>query len=336
MKFFFFCHNSIYLFCSLKYISDINMCNKLFFLIFVASFLNVSHVYANMKTFWVDRYVSVSYPLKYIQINSCFGYRKDPFTKGLRFHNGIDLESSHDPVLAMFDGYILNIGTNSTSGNYVTLQCGDYSICYCHLSRITVIAGAKVSAGDVIGITGSTGRSTGDHLHISCRYRGSIRNPYSLLEYITTTKEICVRILTAKDSSTDNKEGFIAYYAEAAMEQQYKYGIPASVTLAQMALESAWGHSELARTQNNFFGIKLPGNTYRTFRDVWESIEYHSNILMKNRYAICSQFHEDEYHYWLLGIKACGYAGDVNYVSKCENIIRKYKLYLFDQIALNL
>lgn len=61
----------------------------------------------------------------------------------------------------------------------------------------------------MVGITGSTGRATGDHLHITCRYKGKMRNPCKLLEYITTTKEMCIKILAAKGMPTEGEEEFL-------------------------------------------------------------------------------------------------------------------------------
>jgi flagellum-specific peptidoglycan hydrolase FlgJ len=65
-------------------------------------------------------------------------------------------------------------------------------------------------------------------------------------------------------------------------------------------------------------------------------MEYHSRLLMGKRYSVCHQFNEQEYHGWLLGIKASGYATAKDYVLRCEQIIKKHKLYLFDQIAMTL
>jgi flagellum-specific peptidoglycan hydrolase FlgJ len=163
-----------------------------------------------------------------------------------------------------------------------------------------------------------------------------------------------VKLLAMKGLPSDSEDNFLAYFAEAAMEQQRLYGIPASVTLAQMALESKWGRSSLARTNNNYFGIKAssqwlasqrpivyhtddkPNEKFCVFSDVWESMEYHSRLLMGKRYSVCHQFNEQEYHGWLLGIKASGYATAKDYVLRCEQIIKKHKLYLFDQIAMTL
>lgn len=134
---------------------------------------------------WMKQYMSVSLPLKRIKVTSPFGMRKDPFTGKRRMHNGIDLHARNDEVYAMFPGVVKKVGYDKCSGNYVTLQHGDYTVSYCHLSRVTVKERTPVLAGDVVGITGNTGRSTGEHLHITCKRNGKYINPQILFQYIT-------------------------------------------------------------------------------------------------------------------------------------------------------
>ena len=135
------------------------------------------------------------------------------------------------------------------------------------------------------------------------------------------------------------------------MDQQQRYGIPASVILAQMAYESYYGQSTLAVTGNNFFGIKCTrdwiksGKPYSVHDDdrkdekfcnyasAKESIEHHSRLLMSNRYKRCRRFSATDYHNWLVGIKAAGYATYPGYVRTLENMIKRYKLYLYDRLA---
>ena len=133
---------------------------------------------------WLERYMSVSLPLKRIKVTSPFGMRKDPFTGKRKMHNGIDLYARNDEVYAMFSGVVRKVGYDKRSGNYVTLQHGDYTVSYCHLSRVTVKERTPVLAGDVVGITGNTGRSTGEHLHLTCKRSGISINPSVMFEYI--------------------------------------------------------------------------------------------------------------------------------------------------------
>lgn len=122
-------------------------------------------------------YKGISLPLKRIKVTSPFGMRKDPFTGEWRMHNGIDLYAENDEVYAMLAGTVKKVGYDSRSGNYVILQHGEYTISYCHLSAITVKENTPVLAGDVVGITGNTGRSAGEHLHVTCRRDGRCLDP---------------------------------------------------------------------------------------------------------------------------------------------------------------
>lgn len=140
----------------------------------------------------VARYLSVCYPLSYIKINSPYGYRKDPFTGKRKFHNGIDLHARSAKVFAMMQGRVLKAGQDKVSGKYVMLQHGSFTVSYCHLSQITVLQGEIVLPGDVVGITGNTGRSTGEHLHITVRQKGEYVNPRIFLDYINSVRESCV------------------------------------------------------------------------------------------------------------------------------------------------
>ena len=147
------------------------------------------------KHVWIERYLSVSYPLHRMKINSLYGYRKDPFTGKKKFHNGIDLHARGDEVMAMMAGVVVKVGQDKSSGKYVTLRHGDYTVSYCHLSRILTRKGAAIGPRDVVGITGSTGRSTGEHLHMSCKLDGKSVDPLIVLDYIKSIREECVAAL---------------------------------------------------------------------------------------------------------------------------------------------
>lgn len=85
--------------------------------------------------------------------------------------------------MAMMEGVVVKVGQDKTSGKYVTLRHGRYTVSYCHLSKILIVKGAIVHPRDVVGITGSTGRSTGEHLHITCKLNGRSISPrlYSII-----------------------------------------------------------------------------------------------------------------------------------------------------------
>ncbi len=147
------------------------------------------------KEKWVKRYLSVCYPLRKMKVNSPYGYRTDPFTGKRKFHNGIDLHARGDKVLAMMEGTVIKVGQDRASGKYVVLRHGEFTVSYCHLSRILVGKGAVVRPRDAVGITGNTGRSTGEHLHITCRRNGKSVNPAKIFNYIKTTREKCLAAL---------------------------------------------------------------------------------------------------------------------------------------------
>lgn len=90
------------------------------------------------KEKWVKRYLSVCYPLRKMKVNSPYGYRTDPFTGKRKFHNGIDLHARGDKVLAMMEGTVIKVGQDRASGKYVVLRHGEFTVSYCHLSRILV------------------------------------------------------------------------------------------------------------------------------------------------------------------------------------------------------
>ena len=138
----------------------------------------------NKQKQWISSYPSITYPLKSIKVTSPYGYRRDPFTGKQSWHNGLDLRAKNEPVYAMMDGIVEKIGYDNRSGNYVTLRHGNFYISYCHLSSIIVRKGEYVYPGIIVGVTGNTGRSTGNHLHLTCKKDGKSFNPAILLNLI--------------------------------------------------------------------------------------------------------------------------------------------------------
>lgn len=135
----------------------------------------------NKQKQWTSSYPSITYPLKSIKVTSPYGYRRDPFTGKLSWHNGLDLRAKNEPAYAMMDGIVEKVGYDNRSGNYVTLRHGNYRVSYCHLSSIIVRKGEYVYPGIIVGVTGNTGRSTGCHLHLTCKKDGKSVNPAILL-----------------------------------------------------------------------------------------------------------------------------------------------------------
>lgn len=133
---------------------------------------------------WISDYPSITYPLKSIKVTSPYGYRRDPITGKQSWHNGLDLRAKNEPAYAMMEGIVEKIGYDSRSGNYVTLKHGNYHVSYCHLSSVIVGKGERVFSGTIVGVTGNTGRSTGCHLHLTCKKDGESFNPTILLNLI--------------------------------------------------------------------------------------------------------------------------------------------------------
>ena len=133
-------------------------------------------------------YLSVSFPLKKIQINSKFGMRKHPVYHKYMMHNGLDLHARHEEVLSMLPGKVLRVGYDNRSGKYVTVQTANYTVSYCHLSEQYVKPNDYLHAGEPLGLTGSTGASTGEHLHLTTKKDGKAFDPTILLNYVKNNK----------------------------------------------------------------------------------------------------------------------------------------------------
>jgi murein DD-endopeptidase MepM/ murein hydrolase activator NlpD len=118
-------------------------------------------------------------PLEGAQLTSGYGMRTHPVLGGRRKHSGIDLAApTGTPVYATADGLIGRADWFSSYGLYISIDHGaDMETRYAHLSRLAVAAGDNVKKGDLIGYVGSTGRSTGPHLHYEVRIDGVAVNP---------------------------------------------------------------------------------------------------------------------------------------------------------------
>lgn len=146
---------------------------------------------------------------------------------------------------------------------------------------------------------------------------------------------------------------YAAQYAECAMEQMRRYGIPASVTLAQGILESSNGRSRLARNENNHFGIKAtpswiaeggryglysddkPNEKFCSYDSVGDSYEHHSRFLKENsRYAGCFKLSPDDYKGWTQSIEKAGYATGGKYAENLQKIIEQNGLQQYDQLVM--
>lgn len=117
-------------------------------------------------------------------LSSAYGNRRDPFTGGTDFHPGLDISANHgEAIQAPASGVVAIAARNGNYGNLVVLEHGfGITTRYGHLSRFAVAGGQEVRRGDIIGYVGSTGRSTGAHLHYEVWRQGRPVNPMSYLK----------------------------------------------------------------------------------------------------------------------------------------------------------
>jgi len=140
---------------------------------------------------------------------------------------------------------------------------------------------------------------------------------------------------------------YVDRFVDVAQKEMEKYGIPASITLAQGLLESNCGESRLAVKNNNHFGIKCFSRSckkghcsnftddshkdfFRRYSNVWESYRGHSYLLRADRYKGVYKLPADDYKGWARGLKKAGYATDKHYAEKLINLIEDLDLYKYD------
>ncbi|MDR2485693.1 MAG: M23 family metallopeptidase [Treponema sp.] len=119
------------------------------------------------------------YPLRNYRLTGSFGLRVNPVTGILRNHNGLDLAApTGTEVYAVRDGVVTEIGEDAVYGNYIVVQHGEgWVSLYGHLSKIDTALRRRVESGTLIGRVGSTGQSTGPHLHFELRQNGKAQDP---------------------------------------------------------------------------------------------------------------------------------------------------------------
>jgi flagellum-specific peptidoglycan hydrolase FlgJ len=141
-------------------------------------------------------------------------------------------------------------------------------------------------------------------------------------------------------------QAYIDQYKDIAIEEMLRYGIPASITLAQGLLESGAGQSTLAVKGNNHFGIKCHNgwtgptmlkdddrkdDCFRVYSSPYESYEDHSKFLASSqRYRSLFSLKTTDYKGWARGLKAAGYATNPVYAQSLIDIIERYGLYQYD------
>lgn len=152
--------------------------------------------------------------------------------------------------------------------------------------------------------------------------------------------------VSAKYMNKEMVQDYVGRFSKIAVAEMEKFGVPASISLAQGLIESRAGHSLVAIKCNNHFGMKCwskkhrgccmkfhddnNNDSFKHFNSPWESWRSHSKLLSKGRYAKLKK-HGRDYRKWAFGLKAAGYATDRTYAEKLIGIIEKYELYKYDR-----
>ncbi len=131
----------------------------------------------------VGQSIDFSLPLEKMRITSPYGFRVHPIKLKPIHHNGVDLAARGSPIFNIISGYVVNAGESPTLGKFLVIESGDdIQVIYGHLSRLMVQKGECVPPGHLLGISGRTGLTTGEHLHLSVKIRGQFIDPILFLK----------------------------------------------------------------------------------------------------------------------------------------------------------
>jgi len=123
-------------------------------------------------------------PIDELIVNSPYGYRIDPINGKRKFHKGVDLNADFNYVYSVMPGKVVKSGRNRELGEFVQVEHGEFITTYGHLFQRLVNTKEAIEAGQPVGISGSSGRSTGEHLHFSMSFKGKSIDPMPILNYI--------------------------------------------------------------------------------------------------------------------------------------------------------
>ena len=161
---------------------------------------------------------------------------------------------------------------------------------------------------------------------------------------VAAALSVCIAFV-ASGTTKSPQQQYIRKYSALAIEEMYRSGVPASITLAQGLLESRYGQSDLAVKANNHFAIKChnwngesiyqdddrKGECFRKYDSVEQSFRDHSDFLRyRDRYKFLFDLDPDDYKGWAHGLKKAGYATDSSYPQKLIRLIEEHELYKFD------
>lgn len=128
--------------------------------------------------------LAVHPPLDSIYITSRFGFRLHPIDGVYKKHRGIDLRAKAEYIYSVSKGIITKVDYDKGLGMYCVVTVGDYHFYYGHLSQLYKKEGTIVEPGTILGVTGSTGKSTAEHLHFAIKYKKVFIDPYLYLDFI--------------------------------------------------------------------------------------------------------------------------------------------------------
>lgn len=270
----------------------------------------------------IKKRLTVCMPLDLVHVNSPYGYRKDPFKKCQKFHDGIDLRAGHELVYCMLPGRVAEVRHGNTGyGNHIVIDHGKLRCLYAHLGQIMVKEGDVLDAGTAVAVASSTGRSTGVHLHLALRKltnsgKWESVNPMpfinSLNDYINEYNDKLAILLGKDRMYGDIPELTIANLYNELKRQGVKHP---KIVLAQALLESAYFKSKLTRTHNNIFGIRCRDGSYQKFQD-WTLCVSAYRDLVQYKYRP----NRETYPQFLARI---GYAEDPLYINKVMKIANR-------------
>lgn len=273
----------------------------------------------------LEKRLTICMPLDYLNVTSPYGYRQDPFTKCRTFHDGIDLRFGNGVVYSMLPGKVAAVHHGNTGyGNYVILDHGTMRCLYGHLSEIYAKEGTMVQAGAVVGVVGSSGRSTGPHLHIQLQ-RLAANNSWTSVDPMPFIEQLNRQVqdfnkrlaeISSKDTSIYNNVE--AATKELNIENLYaslkRHGIKyPKIVLAQAILETGAFRSRVCRENNNLFGLRHSKGYYAF--EHWEEsvIAYRDKVQYKHR--------DNENYYSFL--RRIGYSTSKDYVRRVREIVNQ-------------
>ena len=273
----------------------------------------------------LEKRLTICMPLDYLNVTSPYGYRQDPFTKCRTFHDGIDLRFGNGVVYSMLPGKVAAVHHGNTGyGNYVILDHGTMRCLYGHLCEIYAKEGTMVQAGAVVGVVGSSGRSTGPHLHIQLQ-RLTANNSWTSVDPMPFIEQLNrqVQDFNKRLAEISSKDTSIYYNVEAAtkelnIENLYaslkRHGIKyPKIVLAQAILETGAFRSRVCRENNNLFGLRHSKGYYAF--EHWEEsvIAYRDKVQYKHR--------DNENYYSFL--RRIGYSTSKDYVRRVREIVNQ-------------